>query len=177
MYNGCGIKQKGFTIVELLIVIVVIGILAAITIVAFNGVQNRANDTAIQNDIKGLAKTIRAHEALHGSLPVFGTEMSPTPNSFAFPAITFKPTKTAYFQGENNLFVCKPQVAGTSEFAIAAKSKSGKVIAWRSSGGFVNYTAGWPNSGTICPALGADPFYFSYGKQTSETNWSADWIQ
>ncbi len=32
-------KQRGFTIVELLIVIVVIGVLAAIVIVAYNGVQ------------------------------------------------------------------------------------------------------------------------------------------
>ena len=37
--------QKGFTIVELLIVIVVIGILAAITIVAYNGIQTRANNS------------------------------------------------------------------------------------------------------------------------------------
>ena len=37
-----GQKQKGFTNVELLIVIVVIGILAAISIVAYNGVQERA---------------------------------------------------------------------------------------------------------------------------------------
>ena len=35
-------EQTGFTIVELLIVIVVISILAAITIVAYNGVQERA---------------------------------------------------------------------------------------------------------------------------------------
>ena len=35
-------KRTGFTIVELLIVIVVIGILAAITIVAYNGIQVRA---------------------------------------------------------------------------------------------------------------------------------------
>jgi prepilin-type N-terminal cleavage/methylation domain-containing protein len=39
-------RNKGFTIVELLIVIVVIGILAAITIVAYNGVQNRARAAA-----------------------------------------------------------------------------------------------------------------------------------
>lgn len=39
-------KQQGFTIVELLIVIVVIGILASITVVAYNGVQNRAKATA-----------------------------------------------------------------------------------------------------------------------------------
>ena len=34
-------KSRGFTIVELLIVIVVIAILAAITVVAYNGIQNR----------------------------------------------------------------------------------------------------------------------------------------
>ncbi|GEM_PF-769646 len=37
--------QRGFTIVELLIVIVIIGILAAIVIVAYNGIQDRAKET------------------------------------------------------------------------------------------------------------------------------------
>lgn len=41
-------RRGGFTIVELLIVIVVIGILAAISIVAYNGIQNRSNDTVIK---------------------------------------------------------------------------------------------------------------------------------
>jgi prepilin-type N-terminal cleavage/methylation domain-containing protein len=42
-------KERGFTIVELLIVIVVIGILAAISIVAYNGVQNRAKTSTAQS--------------------------------------------------------------------------------------------------------------------------------
>lgn len=177
MNNVWAPLQKGFTIVELLIVIVVIGILAAITIVAFNGVQNRANDTAVQSDIRGLAKVIQAYQATNGELPVFGSEISPTPNSFNFPGISFKPTRDAYYQGQNNLFVCKSQTSGTSDFGIAARSKSGRILAWTSTGGFINYTAPWPASTNICPALGADPFYFSYGKQSSDTAWSSDWIQ
>lgn len=53
-------SSRGFTIVELLIVIVVIGILASIIIVAFNGVQQRAADTKRQSDMATLSKAIRA---------------------------------------------------------------------------------------------------------------------
>jgi prepilin-type N-terminal cleavage/methylation domain-containing protein len=49
-------KQTGFTIVELLIVIVVIGILAAITIVAYNGIQQRASTSVMHSDLSGAAK-------------------------------------------------------------------------------------------------------------------------
>lgn len=52
--------QRGFTIVELLIVIVVIGILAAITIVAYNGVQGRAHTAKINADLALLNKAIQA---------------------------------------------------------------------------------------------------------------------
>jgi len=48
--------KAGFTIVELLIVIVVIAILAAITIVAFNGVQTRARNSKINEDLASLNK-------------------------------------------------------------------------------------------------------------------------
>lgn len=48
----------GFTIVELLIVIVVIGILAAITIVAYSGIQNRATSSKIDSDMRNLRTAI-----------------------------------------------------------------------------------------------------------------------
>lgn len=51
-------RKSGFTIVELLIVIVVIAILASITIVAFNGINTRAQQTKIDNDIATLRKAV-----------------------------------------------------------------------------------------------------------------------
>ena len=42
----------GFSIVELLVVIVIIGILASITLVSYNGIQARARDTSVQSDIE-----------------------------------------------------------------------------------------------------------------------------
>jgi len=63
------IRQKGFTIVELLIVIVVIGILAAITIVAFNGVQQRASNAQRISAAKDYVKAIKAYTALNQRYP------------------------------------------------------------------------------------------------------------
>tara|TARA_B100000678_G_C18005389_1_gene420546 strand:+ start:141 stop:641 length:501 start_codon:yes stop_codon:yes gene_type:complete len=67
-------KQTGFTIVELLIVIVVIAILAAITIVAYNGIQERARDTQRLTDLSNIEKAIRLYAADHNDQ--FPTEAS-----------------------------------------------------------------------------------------------------
>ncbi|HEX6416163.1 MAG TPA: prepilin-type N-terminal cleavage/methylation domain-containing protein [Candidatus Saccharimonadales bacterium] len=57
---------SGFTIVELLIVIVVIAILAAITVVAYNGIQNRANAASVSTSLKNIEKSLRAYSAEQG---------------------------------------------------------------------------------------------------------------
>lgn len=55
---------KGFTIAELMIVIAVIGILAAISLVAYNGVQDRARQSKINNDLSELQRAINSARAL-----------------------------------------------------------------------------------------------------------------
>jgi type II secretion system protein G len=62
-------KQTGFTIVELLIVIVVIGILAAITIVAYNGIQQRGRDSDRKSGISTIQKALELYHADNGGYP------------------------------------------------------------------------------------------------------------
>ena len=69
-------NQKGFTIVELLIVIVVIGILAAITIVAFNGIQQRGKLSAAQSAANAIVKKAEAANSVTGSYPTAATGFS-----------------------------------------------------------------------------------------------------
>jgi len=51
-------NRAGFTIVELLIVVVVIAILAAITIVSYNGIQKRAIISTLQSELSSSAKKL-----------------------------------------------------------------------------------------------------------------------
>jgi prepilin-type N-terminal cleavage/methylation domain-containing protein len=62
-------RHKGFTIVELLIVIVVIAILAAISVVAYNGFQQRAIATILQQDLRSVSTTLELARAADGAFP------------------------------------------------------------------------------------------------------------
>lgn len=62
-------KQSGFTIVELLIVIVVIGILAAIVITTYAGIQSKARDAKRISDISTLQTEIEAFYTQNGYYP------------------------------------------------------------------------------------------------------------
>jgi prepilin-type N-terminal cleavage/methylation domain-containing protein len=60
-------RQRGFTIIELLIVIMIIGILAAIVVVAYQSIQNSARTAKIESDEKALLKAIIAARSTTGN--------------------------------------------------------------------------------------------------------------
>ena len=63
-------QNQGFTIVELLIVIVVIGLLAALVIVQFSNVQARTRDSERKSDIRAIQSKVAEFYALNGRYPV-----------------------------------------------------------------------------------------------------------
>src|SRR5665647_309433 len=62
-------STRGFTIIELLVVIVVIGILAAITIVAYNGIQGRAVAASLTSDLDNASKLLKLFQVDNSSYP------------------------------------------------------------------------------------------------------------
>ncbi len=63
-------SKSGFTILELIIVIAIIGILAAISLVSYNGIQNRVEDTKAKSDASNAAKQLELRRISERTFPI-----------------------------------------------------------------------------------------------------------
>lgn len=153
-------RDSGFTIVELLIVVVVIGILAAITIVAYNGIQNRAYDTSVQNDLNAIAKKITIESADSGEYPM------PTA------AMGIKITKSAHQTTQNNMYYCRNVT--TNEFALASRSRSGKQYKYSAATGLAEHATNLYGADTCAMVgLGWSATYGSVGYDSAAGTWAS----
>lgn len=148
-------KQTGFTIIELLIVIVVIAILAAISVVAYSGIQNRAYASAIQSDLKSIATKIEMYWAEEGVYPAI--------SGGVLAGLDLSVTKDAYDTTEGlhlgvstwNLLYCR--TADGSQFALVARVKGGDTFQY-ANGTIGEYGGTVPGNSvqTLCSSAGVD---------------------
>jgi len=112
MINRAGEQRtKGFTIVELLIVVVVIAILAAITIVSYNGVQARANDAVIKSEFAQNAKLVMNAATISGESYTTASVMAGASTNLKF---------------DTNRYKVVTYCTDGSNFVLAAETKNGK---------------------------------------------------
>ncbi len=116
-------KQSGFTIVELLIVIVVIAILAAISVATYTGIQDRAVRTAVMSDMANFHKKIEMVkvDTSDGLYP-----LNPPSTTGA------APTKDAYALDRSNWFYCR--VPARTEYLLSVLDSRGRTYFLRMGG-------------------------------------------
>ena len=117
-------KQSGFTIVELLIVIVVIGILAGLVITTFNGIQQKARDTERETDIKAMHAQVEAYWAQKGFYPSL-TELNDRTATTGFVAINLKGLDSDAFKDPKGTSVNLSAAPAANTYAYAVTNSAG----------------------------------------------------
>jgi len=120
--------QSGFTIVELLIVIVVIGILAAITIVAYSGITARANTTKALANADGVQKMAEAYNADLGYYPRLITDFTTGSTTAKLPgALTISGVAPTSANGTTTFWY---QYCGAIAAPLAGAALGGRIQNW-----------------------------------------------
>jgi general secretion pathway protein G len=87
-------KHRGFTLVEILIVVIILGILAAIVIPQFTNASQNARESSLQSTLQTLRSQIQLYKIQHGeTLPNLVTDWTPFTGttSYGNPSQTFGP--------------------------------------------------------------------------------------
>jgi len=117
---------RAFTIVELLVVIVVIGILAAITIVSYTGLSSKATLASLQSDLINSSKQLKIFQTVNGNYPTtISLDCSAAPDSITNKCLKLSSGNTItsltndYFVNNNT----NPQT-----FSLTIKNSSTNII-------------------------------------------------
>ena len=143
-------KDIGFTIVELLVVITIIGILAAITMVSYSGIIKKVDVAVLQSDLKNASTILEMDKILNGSYPTTeaaanngtglpkssGTvyEYSLVGDGYYIKATSTKDTSISYYISSNSGTAIKEvtrwmQVSSFGE-STCALTVAGKAYCW-----------------------------------------------
>lgn len=152
--------------------VIVIAILATITLVGFTGIQNRAHDSAVQNDLKGIAQKIESYKI---DPTIIASDFYPA-STADLESIQLKITLSSYASSAtNNFLYCRgSDSAVPTLWAIVARSKTGNTYYISTSSGVKSYTGTFPGAqNDICPAVGVPGSgYGLWGKNGAWASWT-----
>ena len=72
-YRRCRRTQHAFTLVEILIVVIILGIIATIVIGIFNNTVDDARAKALKDDLRNMRSQLQLYNAEHGTYPMLST--------------------------------------------------------------------------------------------------------
>jgi len=147
---------RGFTIVELLIVIVVIGILAAIVIVTYNGIQQNARVASIQSDLTQAAQQLSVYKTGTST-----TDQYPPDQATANLKISSNNTYSYSYMPSANYYCLTVSNGSTSYYvsSLSSASNSGScpttngLVGWWPLNNDANDASGNNDNGSISNAI------------------------
>jgi len=138
--------QNGFTIVELLIVVVVIAILAAITIVSYNGITGRANSSAAKATAVSVQKKaeLYASDGPTGQYPMLYTNLTTAASNtpYYLSGVNFTTNPATNPTSDNGKTTVKFVTCGIGSSTTAPSTISAIVTATGNTISYYNYLVG-----------------------------------
>lgn len=120
------IKNQGFTLVELLIVIVIIAILTVVSLVAYNGLQNQAKTSAAKSAADTVAKKAELYNTAESNYPTKLSDLTDPAHSGEPYYLDISTVKTP--TGSGTLVAgTPPKEANTIEYSLCTGNKGAHV--------------------------------------------------
>lgn len=134
-------------------VIVIITVLASITIVTYSALRNRGHDTAVQADMRNIAKRMqeaKIADISRGAYPIGNTALET--------AVDIAVNKKSYMTSPSatyNLLFCYPTTSYPTQYVLLAQSKSGKRYSITNGEKIMEYTGStaWSSLTAMCDSV------------------------
>jgi prepilin-type N-terminal cleavage/methylation domain-containing protein len=155
-------KDRGFTIVELLVVIVVIGILASITIVSYSGITQSANNTKAQTNATATRQVAEVYAAENNHYPRLTTDFASgtttkLPAGLSLTNITPGTGANATPSATNGLTTVLYQYCGTVAAPAAGAETGARIQFWDFKTSALSTTVLYMGTGSSSGGAGSAP--------------------